>query len=41
LRVVQNDTGVEGYQALRRGQERVDVELLDPGLLDDELACAH
>src|SRR5215204_2465534 len=41
LRVVQNDTGVEGYQALRRGQERVDVELLDPGLLDDELARAN
>src|SRR5918995_1654106 len=41
LRVVQNDTGVEGYQALRRGQERVYVELLDPGLLDDELARAN
>src|SRR5215208_2876695 len=41
LRVVQNDTGVEGYQALRRGQERVDVELFDPGLLDDELARAN
>src|SRR5918994_1188080 len=41
LGVVQNDTGVEGYQALRRGQERVDVELLDPGLLDDELAGAN
>src|SRR5829696_8583576 len=41
FRVVQNDTGVEGYQALWRGQERVDVELFDPGLLDDELARAN
>src|SRR5918994_1466172 len=41
FRVVQNDTGVEGYQALWRGQERVDVELPDPGLLDDELARAN
>ena len=41
LGVVQNDTGVEGYQALGRGQERVDVELFDPGLLDDELAYAN
>src|SRR5829696_852262 len=38
LGIVQNDAGVEGYQALLRGQERVDIELLDPGLLDDELA---
>src|SRR5215208_4685145 len=41
LGVVQNDTGVEGYQALWRGQERVDVELSYPGLLDDELARAN
>src|ERR671916_72274 len=41
LGVVQNDTGVEGYQALWRGQERVDVEFLYPGLLDDELARAN
>src|SRR5918995_1759092 len=41
LRVVQNYAGVEGYQALRRGQERVDVELSYPGLLDDELARAN
>jgi hypothetical protein len=41
FRVVQNDTGVEGYEALRRGQERVDVEFFDPGLLDDELARAN
>ena len=41
LGVVQDDAGVEGDQALGRGQERVDVELLDPGLLDDELAEAH
>src|ERR687897_3496176 len=41
LGVVQNDTGVEGYQALRRGQERVDVELSYPALLDDELARAN
>src|SRR3712207_8141755 len=31
----------EGDQALWGGQERVDVELFDPGLLDDELARAH
>src|SRR5918997_515789 len=41
LGVVQNDAGVECYEALRRGQERVDVELFDPGLLDDELARAN
>src|SRR3712207_1734582 len=41
LGVVQNHTGVEGYQALRRGLERVDVEFFDPGLLDDELARAQ
>ena len=41
LRVVQNHAGVEGYEALGRGEERVDVQLFDPGLLDDELANAH
>src|SRR5918999_1407378 len=41
LGVVQNDTGVEGYQALRRGQERVDVDFLYPGPLDDEVARAN
>src|SRR3712207_7817035 len=34
-------SGVEGYQALRRGQERVYVHLPDPGLLHDELREAH
>jgi hypothetical protein len=35
LGVVQNDAGVQGYQALGRGEERVDVQLFDPGLFDD------
>jgi hypothetical protein len=38
---VQHDAGVEGYQALRGDEKRVDVELLDPGLLHDELGEAH
>ena len=40
VRVVQDHAGVEGDQALGRGEQRVDVDLLDPGLLDDELAEA-
>src|SRR5215203_780867 len=39
--IVQNYAGVEGRQAPGRGEERVDVELLDPGLFHDELAHAH
>ena len=40
VRVVQHDAGVEGDQAVRRSEQRVDVDLLDPALLDDELAEA-
>ena len=36
-----DDAGVEGDQAVWRGQQRVDVDLLDPALLDDQLAEAH
>jgi hypothetical protein len=38
---VQDDPGVEGDETLGRGQERVYVELPDPGLLDDEPREAH
>jgi hypothetical protein len=39
-RIVEDDPRVERDQALRRGEQRVDVELADPALLDDELAEA-
>ena len=37
---MQHDARVERQQALGRGQQRVDVDLLDPRLLDHELAEA-
>ena len=37
---VQDDAGVERQQPLGRGQQRVDVDFLDPALLDHELAEA-
>ena len=40
LRAVQDHAGVERDQPLRRGEQRVDVDLLDPALLDDQLAEA-
>ena len=36
--VVQHDPRVERDEPLRRGEQRVDVDLADPALLDDELA---
>ena len=37
---MEHDAGIERDQALRRGEQRVDVDLLDPALFDDELAEA-
>ena len=39
--VVEDDARVERHEAFGRREERVDVELGDRGLLDDELAHAH
>ena len=38
---VQDDPGVERDQPLGRGEQRVDVDLRDPALLDDEQAEPH
>ena len=38
LRPVDDDACVQRQQAIGRGQQRVDVDLLDPTLLDDEVA---
>ena len=40
VRLVQDDAGVERDQAIGRGEQRVDVDLFDPALLDDQLAEA-
>ena len=41
FRTVDDHARIERQQPIRRSQERVDVELLDPGLLDDQMAEAH
>ena len=41
LWVVQHDARVQGQEASGRGDERIDVNFLDPRLLDDQLAEAH
>src|ERR1700755_305195 len=38
---VDNDSGVEGKQSLGRSEERIDVDLLDPWLLGDQVAEAN
>ena len=39
-RRMEDDPGVEGDDSLRRGEERVDIDLRDPRLLGDELTEA-
>ena len=41
LRAVENDARVERHEVAAADVERVDVDLLDPALLDDEVAEAH
>ena len=41
VRRMQHDAGIERDQPLRRDEQRVDVDLLDPALFDDELAEAN
>src|SRR6185369_3612462 len=40
-KVVQNDSSIEGKQPVRRGEQRIDVEFLDPRILDDQFAEPH
>ena len=41
VEAVNHDPRVERQQPLRRSQQRVDVDFLDPALLDNQLAEAH
>ena len=41
VRAVQDDAGIERDELLLGDEQRVDVDFLDPALLDDELAEAH
>src|ERR1019366_4369373 len=41
FRIVQHDARIERKNSFRRDEQRIDVNLRDPRLLDDELAEAH
>jgi hypothetical protein len=41
MQVVKDDTGVEGEEVVRRGEQRIDIDLLEDRLLHHKLAEAH